>query len=172
MAQRGTIRLVADEIGIDQKTVRRNLTSAGLDPKTVSFEQALPIVRAIVDADRVHGHAVNGRGEQSGINNALAEAKAEAERHRAEKLRLYNERLRGNLIPRDCVTETASRIIAETRTALLALGHRCAEKVVGNDNVNEVASLIESEIRACLGVLADESAFLERLRADDEAALG
>jgi hypothetical protein len=167
MTKRGTIQKIADETGVNQKTVRRALEAAGLDAKTVTFEQALPIVNAIADADRVLGHAASGRGEGGDTSNIspYAAAKAQAELARAKKLEIQNAKAEGKLIDRDAVTETAIHIATTARTALLSLGYRLAEQVAGKTDLAQIAGIIESEVRTMLGELADESRFIAALDA-------
>ncbi|MGY4325701.1 hypothetical protein ACVWWG_000115 [Bradyrhizobium sp. LB7.2] len=165
---RGTIRRIADAAGLDQATVRRAVETAGLDPKTVSFEEGLNLARSIADAARVIGHAANGRGEggYSAVTDALAEARAHAERLRARKIELQNAQLEGSLISREAVTATGQRILAEARTALLSLGHRLAPKVAGKTDAREIARIVETEVRDVLGALADDKRFFAALEAE------
>lgn len=168
MAKRGTIRKIADEAGVDQATVRRALQEAGVSADEVGIAKAVETVTAIADPARIIGHAVNGRGEgeHSATTDALAEAKAHAARLQARKLELQNARLEGSLISREAVTATGIRIIAEVRTALLALGYRLADKVAGKTDVQEIARITESEVRAVLGELADEARFFAALESE------
>jgi hypothetical protein len=165
MTKRGTIQQIADQTGVNQKTVRRALEAAGLDAKAVTFEQALPVVRAIADADRVLGHAAAGRGDggETGGVSPYAQAKAQAELERARKLQIQNARAEGKLIDREAVTETGVRIIVTARTALLSLGYRLAEKVAGKTDISEITGIIESEVRTVLGEIADEQQFIAAL---------
>ena len=165
---KGTIRRAADEAGLDQATVRRAIEAAGLDPKAVGFEQALNLARSIADPSRVIGHAANGRGEggHSTVADNLAEAKAHAERLRARKIELLNAKLEGSLIPREAVTATGARILSETRTALLSLGHRLAAKVAGKTDTREIARIVENEVRDVLGALASDDRFFAELDAE------
>lgn len=168
MAERGTIQKLADETGVNQATVRRALIAAGLNDKTATFDQALPIVRAVADADRILGHAASGRGAggDAGNINPYAAAKAQAEAARARKLEIQNDRAEGKLIDRDTVTETGTHIIATARTALLSLGYRLAEKVVGKTDLAVIAGIVEAEVRAVLGELSDETRFFDALNAE------
>ncbi|MGY3618419.1 hypothetical protein [Bradyrhizobium sp. USDA 10063] len=163
---KGIIRKLADETGLDQATVRRACAAAELTEEQceADFAHAVEAVKAIADSDRVIGHAASGRGGVS--NNAYAEAKAQAELHRARKLELQNAQLEGRLIDRAAVTETGARIIAEVRTALLAVGHRIANKVAGKSDTREIARIVEAEVREVLGALADEERFFAALDAE------
>ncbi|MDH2407009.1 hypothetical protein QCM77_45425 [Bradyrhizobium sp. SSUT18] len=165
---RGTIRRVADAAGLDQATVRRAVEAAGLDPKTISFEEGLNLARSIADPARVIGHAANGRGEggHHTVTDTLAEAKAHAERLRARKIELLNAKLEGSLIPREAVTATGARILAEARTALLSLGHRLAAKVARKTDAREIAHIVQSEVRDVLGALANDDRFFAQLEAE------
>lgn len=165
---RGIVRRVADATGLDQATVRRAIAAAGLDPKTIGFEEASRLVQSIADTARVIGHAANGRGEGGHYSSTdtFAEAKAHSERMRARKIELQNAQLEGELISRKAVTETGARIIADVRTALLSLGYRLAEKIAGKTDVREIAGITEAEIRDVLGVLADEKRFFDQLEAE------
>ncbi|WP_201723706.1 hypothetical protein [Bradyrhizobium neotropicale] len=158
---------VAEATGLDQATIRRAVTAAGLDPQTASFEQAAQLAQSIPDPARVIGHAANGRGEGGHTTtDSLAEARAHAERLRARKIELLNAKLEGSLIPREAVTATGQRILAEARTALLSLGHRLAPKVAGKTDAREIARIVETEVRDVLGTLADEAKFFADLDAE------
>lgn len=165
MAKRGRIRKIADEAGVDQATVRRAFKQVGVSPDQVGIAKAVETVTSIADPARIIGHAVNGGGdgERSATTDALAEAKAHAARLQARKLELQNAKLEGSLIPREAVTATGIRIIAEVRTALLALHYRLADKVAGKTDVQEIARITESEVRVVLGELADEARFFSTL---------
>ncbi|MDA9498436.1 hypothetical protein [Bradyrhizobium sp. CCBAU 11357] len=162
---RGTIRKIADETGLDQATVRRALAASNLTERDceADFSTAIETVAAIADADRIIGHASNGRGGGGGNSSDYAAARAESERHRAEKLRLQNEKLAGSLIDRQVVTDTGIRILAEARTAFLSLGLRVADRLVGKTDAREIARAIEAEARIVLGELADDEKFFEAL---------
>jgi hypothetical protein len=162
---KGVIRKIADETNLDQATVRRALTSSDMSEQDAQadFAKAVEIVRAVADADRIIGHAANGRGEGA-TSNAFAEVKAEEARHRIEKMRLQNERLRGSLVDRADVTETLARMMADLRTAMLAVSGRLAPKLAGQTDVRAIAKNIDAEIRDALTVFANEEFFaaLER----------
>lgn len=167
---KGIIREIADEAGLNQATVRRALITAGLSEQQceADFKSAVETVAALADADRVLGHATNGRGAggHSNVTDALAEAKAHAERLRARKLEIENAKAEGRLVDRDAVTVTGARIIADVRTALLSLGHRVAAKVAGKTDTREIARIVETEVRDVLGALADEAKFFAALEAE------
>lgn len=169
MSQRGIIQKIADECGVDQATVRRDLKAANVDAKNLNFETVVQIVRAVADSNRVLGHAANGRGEGGDASfNEIAAANAEHKRLQTEKIRISNAKALGKLVDREAVTQTGIRIIAEARTALVTVGYRAAPKLVGKTDPAEIAGIIESEIIACLGELSDDTAFLARVL-DDEA---
>jgi hypothetical protein len=131
------------------------------------FAKAVEIVKAVADTDRIIGHAVNGRGEGGGKQtSAYAQAKAQAELHRARKLELLNAKLEGSLVDRENVTVTGARIIAEVRTALLSLGPRIAPKVADKSDTREIARIVETEVRDVLGNLADEERFFAALESE------
>ncbi|MDI4236803.1 hypothetical protein OZ411_28730 [Bradyrhizobium sp. Arg237L] len=163
---KGIIRRLADDAGLDQATVRRALAASDITEAQAEadFDNAVEAVTAIADTAKVIGHAASGRGE--GSSNAYAEARAQAELHRARKLELQNAKLEGSLVDRDAVTATGARIIAEVRTALLALGHRVASKAMGKTDAREIARIVEAEVRDVLGVLADEEKFFAALQAE------
>lgn len=170
MAQRGTIQEIAGATGVNQATVRRALSAAGLKSERGSYDfvTAVEAVKANADPARIAGHAASGRGEGGGSDatNTLAEARARAENLRARKLELETAKAEGRLINRDDVTETGAYIIAAARTALLALGYRLAEKVANKSDVREIARIIELEVRDVLGVLADEEKFFAILEVE------
>ncbi|MGY4570799.1 hypothetical protein [Bradyrhizobium sp. USDA 3256] len=165
---KGVIRRIADETSLDQATARRLLAAADMtEPDCeADFARAVEIVRQLADNDRVIGHAVNGRG-QGGANGEYAAAKADEMRYRAEKMRLDNERKRGNLIDRAAATETITRILGDLRATLLAMGGKLAPALVGQADGRAIAKLIDNEVRDTLTELADESKFAEAL--DKEA---
>lgn len=165
---KGVFGKIADEIGISRTSVRRALTEAGMTEQEAErdFGRAVEIAQAFNDKDKTLGHNALGRGG-GGTSNEYAAARAEAERHRAEKLRLQNEKLRGSLISREAVTETGIRLIAEVRTALLSLGPRIADKLASKADTKDIARIITVEVRDVLGVLSDSDRFLAAL--DDEA---
>jgi hypothetical protein len=165
MAERGTIQKIADVCGVDHKTVRNALESAGLKAGRGGFDFAAAVaaVGAIADPARVAGHAVTRGG---GNGTALGDARARHEALKARRLEIENEKAEGALISRDAVTATVVHITATARTALLSLGYRLAEKVAGKTDVKEITRLIEAEVRDVLGVLADETKFFAALEAD------
>jgi|APCry1669190731_1035312.scaffolds.fasta_scaffold21999_2 hypothetical protein len=166
MSRKGKIQQLAEAAGVNQASVRRAIIDAGRDPKAISFDDALPIVRAVVDTDRVIGHAASGRGEGGNNESSVyTAAKAEHARQQTEKIRIQNERALGKLIDRDAVTETGKHIIATARTAFLSLSYRLAEKVAGKTDLAHITGIIESEVRIVLGELADESRFMAALDA-------
>ncbi len=75
-------------------------------------------------------------------------------------------KLEGDLISREAVTATGIHIITTTRTALLTLGNRVAEKIAGKTDVREIARLVDAEVRDVLGALADETKFFAAMEAD------
>lgn len=166
MAVRGTMRKIAEECGVDHKTVSRALERAGLKSGRggYSFDEAVAAVKAIADPARVSGHAVT-RGN-AGNGGAMLDARTRHEELKARRLEIENQRLEGDLISRDGVTATGIHIITTTRTALLTLGHRCAEKVAGKTDVREIARIVDAEVRDILGALSDETKFLAALEAD------
>jgi hypothetical protein len=121
----GPIGLVADALDIDQASVRRAVLAAGLDPKTIGYDEALKLAQNIVDPVRVVGH----KATRVSSNPAMTDARTRHEELKARQLELQNAKLEGSLIDRNAVTETGARIIAEVRTALLSLGPRIAPKV-------------------------------------------
>jgi hypothetical protein len=166
MAKRGTIRKIADEGGVDHKTVSRALERAGLKAGRggFDFDAGVAAVNAIADPARVNGHAVT-RGN-AGNGGAMMDARTRHEELKARRLEIDNAKAEGSLISRDAVTATGIHIITTTRTALLTLGHRCSEKVAGKTEVREIARLIDAEVRDVLGALSDETKFLAALEAD------
>jgi hypothetical protein len=165
---KGIIRRIADELAVDQASVRRALAAANLSEQDAlaNFDHVVETVRAVVDTDRVIGHAANGRGEGGNQTSPYAQARAQAELHRARKLELLNAKLEGQLVDRAAVTETGARIIAEVRTALLSLGPRIAPKVADKSDTREIARIVETEVRDVLGNLADEERFFAALESE------
>jgi hypothetical protein len=166
MAKRGTIQEIAEERGVDHRTVRRALERAGLKAGRggYSFDAAVAAVEANADPARVNGHAVTrGSGSNGG---AMMDARTRHEELKARRLELENQKFEGELIPRAAVTATGIHIITTTRTALLALGHRVADKLANKSDTREIARIVDAEVRDVLGALADEQKFLAALEAD------
>lgn len=165
MAARGTIQRIADECGVDHKTVRRALERAGLRAGRggYDFAAAVAAVNAIADPARVNGHAVT-RG--NGAGGAMLDARTRHEHLKARRLEIENQKLEGDLISREAVTTTGIHLITMTRTALLTVGNRCAEKVAGKTDVREIAKAIDAEVRDVLAALADETTFFAAMEAD------
>jgi hypothetical protein len=166
MAERGTIQKIADKCEVDHRTVRRALDRAGLKAGRggYDFEAAVAAVNANADPARVNGHAVT-RGN-AGNGGAMMDARTRHEELKARKLEIENARLEGELISRDAVTASGIHIITTTRTALLTLGYRLAEKVANKSDVREIARIVDAEVRDVLGALADETTFFAALEAD------
>jgi len=166
MTKRAKIQEIADECGVDHKTVRRAIERAGLTAGRggYDFEAAVAAVNAIADPARLSGHAIT-RGN-AGNGGAMLDARTRHEELKANRLEIENARLEGTLISRADVTATGIHVITTARTALLTLGHRCAEKVAAKTDVREIARIVDAEVRDVLGVLADEQMFLAALEAD------
>lgn len=166
MAKRGKIQEIADECNTDQSTVRRALERSGLTAGRggYSFDEAVAAVKAIADPARLNGHAVTR--DNGAANSPMMEARTRHEELKARRLEIENQKAEGELISRADVTATGISIITTARTALLTLGHRCAEKVANKSDVREIARLIETEVRDVLGALADPQPFLAALEAD------
>jgi hypothetical protein len=166
MAKRGTIQEIADECGVDHRTVRHALERAGLKAGRggYPFDEAVATVNAIADPARLNGHAVT-RGN-AGNGGAMLDARTRHEELKARRLEIENQRLEGELISRGAVTATGVHIITTARTALLTIGHRVAEKVANKSDVREIARIVDAEVRDVLGALADETKFQAALDAD------
>jgi hypothetical protein len=167
MAERGTIQKIAERCGVNHKTVRNALAKAGLIAGRggYDFDAAVTAVNAIADPARVNGHAATRVGG-NGNGGAMLDARTRHEELKARRLEIENQKLEGDLISRDAVTATGIHIITTTRTALLTLGHRVAEKVAGKADVREIARIVDAEVRDVLGALSDEAAFLSALEAE------
>jgi hypothetical protein len=166
MAKREKIQEIATACGVDHRTVRRALDRAGLKAGRggYSFDEAVAAVNAIADPARLSGHAVTR--DNGAASSPMMEARVRSETLTARRLELENQKLEGELISRDAVTATGIHIITTARTALLTLGHRCAEKVAGKTDVRDIARIVDAEVRDVLGALADETKFLAALEAD------
>jgi hypothetical protein len=166
MTKRGKIQAIADECGVDHRTVRRAIERAGLTAGRggYDFDAAVAAVNAIADPARVNGHAVT-RGN-AGNGGAMLDVRTRHEALKARQLEIEIRELEGDLISRADVTATGIHVITTARIALLTLGHRCAEKVASKTDVREIARVIDVEVRDVLGVLADEQTFLAALEAD------
>jgi hypothetical protein len=166
MAERGTIQKIADACGVNHKTVRNALAKVGLTAGRggYHFDAAVAAVNAIADPARVNGHAATR--DNGGVDSPMVAARVRHETLKARKLEIENLRAEGELINRNAVTETGVSLIVAARTALLALGYRCAEKVAGKADVREIARIIETEVRDVLGALAEPQSFLATLEAE------
>ncbi len=167
MARRGKIQEIADECGVDHRTVRRALERAGLKAGRggYGYAEAVAAVNANADPARVNGHAAT-RVSENGGGGKMLDARTRHEELKARKLEIENQKLEGELISREAVTATGIHIITTTRTALLTLGSRVAEKIAGKTDVREIARLVDAEVRDVLGVLSDPETFLAALEAD------
>lgn len=167
MAKRGKIQEIAEECGVNHKTVRSALAKAGLIAGRggYDFAEAVAAVNAIADPARVNGHAATRVGG-NGNGGAMLDARTRHEELKSRRLEIENEKAEGQLVSREAVTATGVYIITSVRTALLSLGHRIAEKVAGKTDVREIAKLVEVEVRTLLGALGDETKFFEALEAD------
>jgi ParB-like chromosome segregation protein Spo0J len=167
MARRGKIQEIADECGVDHKTVRRALERAELTAGRggYDFAEAVAAVNAIADPARVHGHAATRVGG-NGNGGAMLDARTRHEELKARRLEIENQKLEGDLVSRAAVTATGIHIITTTRTALLTLGHRVAVKVAGKSDVQEISRIVDAEVRDVLGALADETTFFAAMEAD------
>ncbi len=165
MAGRGKISLIAERCGVDPKTVSRALERAGLKVGRGGYvlADAIAAVNAIAEPSRIAAHAAT-RGNGSG--GAMIDARTRHEELKARRLEIENQKLEGHLIAREAVTATGIHLITMTRTALLTVGNRCAEKVAGKTDVREIAKAIDAEVRDVLAALADPQTFLAALEAD------
>lgn len=91
------------------------------------------------------------------LRTRRVEAQSALDAERMRKLKLANDREEGALISRAAVEATAVAVVKKARVALLSLGARIAPLVVGEDDANAVAKIIDAEVRAVLGSLADEA---------------
>ena len=96
----------------------------------------------------------------------MLDARTRHEELKARRLEIENQKLEGDLVSRAAVTATGIHIITTTRTALLTLGHRVAEKVAGKTDVREIARIVDAKVRDVLGALADETTFFAAMEAD------
>jgi hypothetical protein len=165
MTKRAKISVIADECGVDHRTVRRALERAGLTAGRggYDFAEAVAAVNAIADPARVNGHAVT-RG--NGDGGKMLDARTRHEELKARRLELENQKFEGDLISREAVTATGIHIVTTTRTALLTLGHRVAEKIAGKSDLQEISRIVDAEVRDVLGALADETTFFAAMEAD------
>jgi hypothetical protein len=167
MAKRGKIQEIATACGVDHSTVRRALERAELTAGRggYDFDAAVAAVNAIADPARVNGHAATRVGG-NGSGGAMLDARTRHEELKARRLEIENQKLEGDLISREAVTATGVHIITTTRTALLTIGHRVAEKIANKSDTREIARIVDAEVRDVLGALADEQKFFAALEAD------
>jgi hypothetical protein len=161
MAERGKIQLIAERCGVNQATVRRALASAGLKAGRggYDFDAAVAAVNAIADPARINGHAVT-RGNV-GNGGAMQEARTRHEELKARRLEIDNAKAERELISRQAVKATCASVVAVTRTAVLTLGNRVAEKIAGLTDVKAIARIVDAQVRELLGELADADRFFE-----------
>lgn len=167
MTKRGKIQDIADATGVDQATVRRAMGAVGLTPGRGGyvFDEAVKIVEAIADKDRVMASDAAGSTGRARLS-PYAEAKTQSELHRARKLQIENEVAEAKLVDRQAVHDTGVNLVTEVRTALLAVGNRVAEKLVGLSDTTQIAAIVEAGIRDVLAALADEAAFVAAIEAE------
>ena len=169
LTRRATIQEIADECGVDHRTVRRALARADMKAGRggYDYEVAVAAVNTIADPARINGHAVTrANAGNGGVESPMIAARVTHERLKARRLEIENAKAEGELINRNAYTETGVSVIVAARTALLTLGHRCAEKVAGKTDVKEISRLIESEVRIVLGALAEPETFLAAVEAE------
>jgi hypothetical protein len=158
---KGAISRIAEELDVDQKTVRRALEAAGMSQEQAEadFNAAVEAAKPFIDHERVVGH----QATRATTNPAIRDARSRVEELKAQKLALEIAVTERRLVDREAVTETGVRIISAVRTSLLALGYRLAPKVAGKTDTRDIARIVEQEVRDVLGVLADEDRFLAEL---------
>jgi hypothetical protein len=161
---KGAIAKIAEELDVDPKTVRRALEAVNMRPEQAeeNFDNAVEIVRSVVDNECVIGH----QATRVTMNPAIANSRRRLEELKAKQLEIEIQQTERKLVSRDSVTETGARIFAEIRTALLSLGPRIAPKAINKADAREIARIVETEVRDVLGQLADEDRFFTALESE------
>lgn len=170
MADLATIKILADATGRTSATIKPHLMQAAAEGRIAPRgklwprEAALQIIADAVDPAMSAGHAAHGRGESTSAATAsLALSRAAAEAERARKLRLGNEVAAGNLVLRSDVLAAGTDLAVALRSNLLALPARLAGRIVGLDDIAEVQTAIDAEIRAALQRFADPASFADEI---------
>lgn len=171
---RATITDLAAEHHIARDRAKAILDRAGVKRSSVDLtydaDDAAAAIKAALNPHVVAGNRaagrVNDKSEVAEHHVALALSKRDAEAERARKLKLQNDKLEGELIPRAEVEQAGVDLVTRARSAFLSLGKKVAPRLAGLDDEKLIAALIEDEARRALGKLADVDAFV--LGLDDE----
>lgn len=166
-----TVTRLGETFGLSHRQVRSYLAEAQVPMDSKGrYERirAEHILRLRKDDSRSVDRAANGQSNTLTTAQAqraeslaeIADAKQVTEIERARRLKLQNDRLEGELIPRAIVAETGKSFVVKARTALLAVADKVAPRIIGLEDVPAIAAAIQQEIQTALGALADEDAFV------------
>jgi len=152
------------EFAQPHKTLMAWLSDAGVpraSDKTFPYAEAVAAIKLRTDEPATLRDRYDARGvDTDDARRELIESKREAERERARRLRLQNEKLAGNLVSRDDIEDAGRDLVVRARTALLAIGTKVAPRLVNEPSAATIAATIDQEIRAALVTLADPDAFI------------
>lgn len=167
------ITALAERFGIDAQTARRRLTAAGVTRdmhRWYSEVKAVAALTAACDVATTVGARLTGAGSLDDVTNhgsspvgrldALADAKAAAERARARKIELEVQAREGALVPRTAVTDALVDVVTSLRNSLLALGDKIAPSLAGLAP-DDIADTIREAMRDELAAFADIDRFIE-----------
>jgi activator of HSP90 ATPase len=176
---------IADTCHASRGTTKRRLAEAGITPNAegrYAKSEALAAMRAGTDGARQLGHAAAGRGPtaaktspapsttdtaatQADVDTAaFKQARTAVEVARARRLQLEADRLANNLLDRADVSRAAQAFGGHLRAAFLGLPNAVAPKLVGLDDQDAIAAIVEASIYDVLAQAADgESYIVERL---------
>ena len=163
---RASMREIARQSGVDDKTVALCIAKAGLGHGRGGYDldEGVQACRDHADLLRAAGHDAAALAEASPGSTArenLAAAKVTTVELQNEKLRLEIAVRNGQLVERAAVEATALSIIADAKAALLALKYKLAPLVAVETDVTTIQKLIGDEIAAALGEIADLDKFTD-----------
>jgi hypothetical protein len=165
LGPRSNITQLAHVLNMNRAEAKRILEIAKIkrDARAREYptEIALAALVAFTDSSKASGQQLNGMGsgyENSNLN-ALADARASAEKARARKVILEVEQKEGRLVSKQAVVTAATDFATHLRNGLLGLGARICTKCVGRD-ADEISDIIETAIADALADLSDADSYL------------
>ena len=162
-----TITRLAEHVGMSRAKAAGLLKGVGMRKDRQNrylTAKALEVLNAAVDPARSAGRAISGRDGNADAPVALsnyADARAEGERMRCEKIRLELEIKKGNLIDRQIVIDAGQDVLAHIRVGLTGLAPRIAAKLLDKDTAT-ISRILTEEIENTLRDLADADAFMNK----------
>jgi hypothetical protein len=165
LGPRANITQLAHVLNMNRAEAKRILEIAKIkrDARAREYPTAIALAAlvAFTDSSKSSGAQLNGMGsgyENSNLN-ALADARASAEKARARKVELEVSQKEGKLVSKQAVVTAATDFATLLRNGLLGLGSRIATRCAGRTQ-DEIANIIEDALRDALEELSDLDAYL------------